>query len=46
MRDGFSAHWERLDEITKSVPGIPNDPPPDAMLKYPEAFRRIPWGRV
>jgi hypothetical protein len=44
MRDGFKSHWGRVVEITKSVLGIPDDLQPDTMLKYPEAFRRIPWG--
>ena len=42
MRDGFKSHWSRVVEIAKSVLGIPEDLQPDPMLKYPEAFRRIP----
>lgn len=46
IRDGFEATWLRLcDRISKSpILGIPAGITPDASIRFPDSFRRLPLG--
>lgn len=44
MRQGFIDHWSGLVTRVKALLGVVADIEPDAALRLPEAFRRLPWG--
>ena len=43
-RDGFVAHWLRLKEIVVAALKPSQQQEPDASLRFPEAYRRLPNG--
>lgn len=43
LRDGLSAHWERLEPELLRILGVQHHRP-DQQLKYPESYRRLPNG--
>ncbi len=46
IRDGFTATWLRLSSMLAASPdlNIPVDIRPDASIRFPDSFRRIPLG--
>lgn len=44
MRDGFKVHWDTVAAQVSTLLDVPDHIKPDAALRQPEAFRRLPWG--